>query len=1111
VVDTAVSGGGSSADSGDGIAFAADGNRYVVGTFEGTATFGDVSVTSAGDSDIFLVKYDENLDAVWARRAGTDVFNDFGGAVAVGPDGSVYATGFFTGVATWDGGGNPDGELTTFSDFDAFLAKYTPNGDLEWVRQAGGVGQDTGRDVAVDAEGNAYLVGGFDGVGTFGSVTLETAGSSDAFLAKYDPDGEVVWAQRGGSDQGDLAYGVAVTPAGAAHVSGSFRGVALFGALPIQSAGATDVFVAQYDADGEPVWVEGIGADGSEFTRGGGIGLGPDGSVYVQGSFSNTILVGSDVLESLGFTDIFVAKLTADGDELWGRRGGGDGTNFSAALAVDASGNALTTGYVDGTGTFADEPITTQGRDGYLAVFDSAGDLVTVELLGGTGQDTGSGVSVSADRFALTGSFRGTASFADFDLTSAGSSDMFVLGGPGEVFVPSVLFVDADATGAETGLSWTDAFTDLQDALALAAQVRAGSLAIWVAEGTYYPTDDGDRSVSFELASGVALYGGFFGIETMINERDPEANRTVLSGDVGIPNEVEDNSYHVVFAEGVDAMTVLDGFTVTHGGAAGPASQGASGGGIYVLDSILRIANGRIRDNIAASQGGGVHCVNSSIIMENMTVQDNETMLEATASQPNRGGGAVSASGCSVLFDHIRFSGNTTVGFGGAVNARSSSLDITVSSFIGNRAESGGAIRAVSSEIHIGATVFSLNEAYSEGGAISDGATNLTLRHVRFIENRAGTSPQDGAISNGGALRSSSSDHSIAYTDFVRNSVIDSEPFAFGGAVSCQFVTANYYNVRFHGNKATAEPRGPQQEKSISAGGAIESIFSELLLVNSEFVGNAASGGTDAFGGAVRFSRGSGEFVNSYVGFNSASGAESRGGGLAVGLNTSVVVRNSIMWRNQSSEQPQIAGGALVANSVVEGGFNGSSVLDADPFIIRSPSPGADGEWGTVDDDYGDLRLQQGSPAVDFGLAEFLPPDTFDLDEDGDTEEPLPVDLDGGPRVLGSEVDLGPYESPFTVTVEPGAGVPTTSGLAAAYPNPFSRRTTLALDVAEAQDVTVDLFDVLGRRVATVHEGPLPVGTHRVVIEARGLPAGVYVVRADGEAFRFAQRVTLVR
>ncbi len=200
-----------------------------------------------------------------------------------------------------------------------------------------------------------------------------------------------------------------------------------------------------------------------------------------------------------------------------------------------------------------------------------------------------------------------------------------------------------------------------------------------------------------------------------------------------------------------------------------------------------------------------------------------------------------------------------------------------------------------------------------------------------------------------------------------------------------------------------------------------------------------------------------------------------------------------------------------ISHAIVQGGYNGTAILDAAPLFVREPDPGPDGEWGTEDDDYGDLRLQEGSPAIDFGLAEFLPPDTFDLDDDGDTEEPLPIDLDSGPRVLGNEVDLGAYESPFAVALEPGAGVPIENILGAAYPNPFRSRTTLALDVSEAQNVTVEVFDVLGRRVATVHDGPLAVGAHRVMIEAVGLPAGLYLVRAEGETFSQSQRVTVVR
>ncbi|MEP0548222.1 MAG: T9SS type A sorting domain-containing protein [Rhodothermales bacterium] len=978
VIDDAVSGGGLSADGGDGIALAADGSRYVVGTFEGTATFGDVSVTSAGDSDIFLVKYDDDLDAVWARRAGTGVFNDFGGAVAVAPDGSVYATGFFTGIATFDGGDNPDGELTTFSDFDAFLAKYTPDGDLAWVRQAGGIGQDTGRDVAVDAEGNVYLVGGFDGTATFGDVMLTSAGSSDAFLAKYDSDGEVVWARRSGSDQGDLAYGVAVTDDGRAHVSGSFRGVALFGDLPIQSAGATDVFVVQYDTDGEPVWVEGVGADGSEFTRGGGIGLGPDGSVYVQGSFSNTILIASDVLESQGFTDIFVAKLTPEGNEVWGRRGGGDGTNFSAALAVDASGNALATGYVDGAGTFAGEPVTTQGRDGYLAVFDSEGGLVTVELLGGTGQDTGTGVAVNADRFAATGSFRGTASFGDLDLTSAGSSDVFVIGGPGQVAASSTLFVDADATGSETGLSWADAFTDLQDALALAAAIDFDTLAIWVAEGVYYPTDDSDRTVSFELQTGLALYGGFDGTEAELDQRNWATSETVLSGDIGASGEGSDNSFSVVRADSLAGAAILDGFTVASGHASG-VGELSSGGGLRCTASVLSVRNTFFRDHTAAS-GAGAHLEGCSGLIFNVTFEDNLSTFLGT--DDSIGGGGLVLKDSSPLIVNSRF-----------IRNRCASV---------NFAAGGGVLITGSSPIFVNAEFY---------GNIADGADSC----------------------DGGAMLSRDS-----YIELI--------------------------NAAFVGNQCED--------------GFLSNRYSDLLIVNV---------------GATRNQSG---IVNS-DGFEET---------------LMVRVRNSVLWDNGGAEiNEPFKVNVVLSHSVVQGGFDGPFVLNTDPLFAATPSSGPDSEWGTEDDNYGNLRLQEGSPAVGFGRQLFLPPDTFDLDGDGDTEERLPIDLDGGPRVLGNEIDLGAYESPFTVALEPGIGVPAENALGAAYPNPFRDLTTLALDITAAQDVTVEVFDVLGRRVATVHDGPLPVGAHRVVVEARGLPAGAYVVRAEGETFSQSQRVTVVR
>ena len=93
----------------------------------------------------------------------------------------------------------------------------------------------------------------------------------------------------------------------------------------------------------------------------------------------------------------------------------------------------------------------------------------------------------------------------------------------------AVIYVDADATGADDGSSWTDAHTDLQDALAAAGSGDE----VWVAEGTYYPTSTSTRTFSFHLETGVAVYGGFDGTETQLSQRDWETNVTVLSGAIG--------------------------------------------------------------------------------------------------------------------------------------------------------------------------------------------------------------------------------------------------------------------------------------------------------------------------------------------------------------------------------------------------------------------------------------------------------------------------------------------------------------------------------------------------------------------------------------------------
>jgi hypothetical protein len=123
--------------------------------------------------------------------------------------------------------------------------------------------------------------------------------------------------------------------------------------------------------------------------------------------------------------------------------------------------------------------------------------------------------------------------------------------------VGAVWYVQSGGLTSGTCESWANA-CELQYALGSAAATDE----IWVAAGTYYPTDGTDRTVSFSLVNGVGVYGGFNGTESTLIERDPVTNVTILSGDIGVTDDISDNSYHVVTGGGTDNSAILDGFTV---------------------------------------------------------------------------------------------------------------------------------------------------------------------------------------------------------------------------------------------------------------------------------------------------------------------------------------------------------------------------------------------------------------------------------------------------------------------------------------------------------------------------------------------------------------------
>jgi regulation of enolase protein 1 (concanavalin A-like superfamily) len=253
----------------------------------------------------------------------------------------------------------------------------------------------------------------------------------------------------------------------------------------------------------------------------------------------------------------------------------------------------------------------------------------------------------------------------------------------GNVCCPTgnVIYVNVNATGANNGSSWADALTDLLSAINTTCP---GITEVWVAAGTYYPTTTGDRGISFRLRNGRAVYGGFNGTETMLSQRNWVANPTILSGDIGIPGDNSDNSFHVVrnYSFLLNNSARLDGFTITGGNATGSASN-TYGGGMFNFQSNPTIANCTFINN-SGINGGGVANQNSAPTYLNCRFIQNTGTV--------RGGGMYNENADPMVINGS-FTGNFSLNGGGLYASASSFPVITNSSFSGNRASGqGGAV-----------------------------------------------------------------------------------------------------------------------------------------------------------------------------------------------------------------------------------------------------------------------------------------------------------------------------------------------------------------------------------------------------------------------------------
>ncbi|WP_170845832.1 MBG domain-containing protein [Parapedobacter composti] len=326
----------------------------------------------------------------------------------------------------------------------------------------------------------------------------------------------------------------------------------------------------------------------------------------------------------------------------------------------------------------------------------------------------------------------------------------------------NILYVDIGKKGVEghtaTGSSWANAVPELRDALEFAQSWNAeadGQLKIWVAGGKYNPaSDETDREASFRLVNGVELYGGFAGDEPAdydLSLRDFETNRTILSGDIDNNDAQEiitdpatqiqgNNSYHVVYADGVDSTALLDGFTIT-GGQANGGGYYSYGGGMYNNNgSSPELRNVFISGNTASWDGGGMfNYNNSSPVLTNATISGN------TASS---GGGMYNANSSSPVLTNVTISGNTASwgGGGGMFNYNNSSPVLTNATISGNTAsqDGGGMYNLSSSPVLTNVTITGNKTSGIVAGIFVNGSSTLHLNNSIVFDN----TKSDGSVDN---------------------------------------------------------------------------------------------------------------------------------------------------------------------------------------------------------------------------------------------------------------------------------------------------------------------------------------------------------------------------
>lgn len=392
------------------------------------------------------------------------------------------------GVAI-DGQGNPvlggvaAGDLsigpTNIVGLGGLLTKLTATGGVTWI-EGFGLGVQS---IAVDGQGNIFICGSIHGTNLIQGQTVATQDFADAYVAKFDPAGQLLWLQQFSGDGDEYAVSVAVDPSGNCVVVGQFQGVlertTVFEGLTVTNAngGSYYGFLVKLSPYGTKLRTK-LVALRPDASAGGGfpraVGLDHQGNCFICGDLYGStafdgVVLGSALAPAIGFaTGGFLVKYDPNWNVLWGRDAVGSTLSTDdytvtmfRDVKADQGGNLFVTGFFQ-----APRQIGTNELDGYghwdvvVAKYSPTGDPLWAREAGGPGNDSGERLAIDGSGNCLvTGWFQGTAAFSSTNLTSQGIQDLFVskydpngqlqwveaLGGVGTAYAG--LAMDLDAAG----------------------------------------------------------------------------------------------------------------------------------------------------------------------------------------------------------------------------------------------------------------------------------------------------------------------------------------------------------------------------------------------------------------------------------------------------------------------------------------------------------------------------------------------------------------------------------------------------------------------------------------------------------------------------------------